>query len=190
MKLVLVIIFFLQTSVWAQEYYPDSIVAKCNTAKSSSILNKDEKEVIMYVNMARAYPQYFLMMKLNPYLESINANKNDFYIKTLISTLKKAKPLHLLYYDEKLSTIAKNHAKLIGSKGIIRHNTGNNYLDGENIDYNDTNPLEIVIDLLIDHGVSSLGHRKNILDFGYRQIGVGIAPHKVYGKTCVMDFKR
>lgn len=190
MKLVLVIIFFLHTSVWAQEFYPDSIVAKCNTAKNSSLLSKEEKEVIMYVNMVRAYPQYFLMMKLNPYLESKHANKNDYYIKSLIETLKKARPLHILYVDKKLTTIAKNYAETIGNKGIVQHNTENNYLDSENIVYEDTNPLEMVIDLLIDHGVSSLGHRKNILDFEYRQIGVGIAPHKVYGKTCVMDFKR
>ena len=47
--------------------------------------------------------------------------------------------------------------------------------------------LEIVIQLLIDQGVSSLGHRYICLGT-YARVGVSIKPHKSYGTNCVLDF--
>jgi uncharacterized protein YkwD len=42
--------------------------------------------------------------------------------------------------------------------------------------------------LLIDDGIESLGHRKNILEPKYQWIGIAIEPHKTYRTNCVMDF--
>jgi uncharacterized protein YkwD len=42
--------------------------------------------------------------------------------------------------------------------------------------------------LLIDDGIKSLGHRKNILNAGFHFVGIAIEPHKTYGTNCVMDF--
>ncbi|MCZ6692800.1 MAG: CAP domain-containing protein, partial [Bacteroidetes bacterium] len=59
---------------------------------------------------------------------------------------------------------------------------------GENCAYGLYSPLDIVMGLLIDEGVSDLGHRKNILNPDYKVIGVAIRPHKSYGTNCVQDF--
>jgi len=58
----------------------------------------------------------------------------------------------------------------------------------ENCDYGSTEPLEIVMSLLIDDGIASLGHRKNILHPGLNYVGIAIEKHKTYGVNCVMDF--
>jgi uncharacterized protein YkwD len=42
--------------------------------------------------------------------------------------------------------------------------------------------------LLIDDGVSSRGHRKNLLNGAYHKIGVATGTHPEYGHLCVMDF--
>jgi len=58
----------------------------------------------------------------------------------------------------------------------------------ENCDYGNQTALDSVIGLLIDDGIESLGHRKNILEPKFQWIGIAIEPHKKYGTNCVMDF--
>ena len=57
---------------------------------------------------------------------------------------------------------------------------------GENISYGSAG-LQVVIDLIVDDGVPSRGHRKNILDPGFHDVGIAIGPHLRYGTMCVMD---
>jgi uncharacterized protein YkwD len=59
---------------------------------------------------------------------------------------------------------------------------------GENIDYGNTQARRIVISFLIDDGVLSRGHRKNILDKAFNFIGVAVGPHPTYRSMCVLDF--
>ncbi|NTU52642.1 MAG: CAP domain-containing protein [Chlorobiaceae bacterium] len=58
----------------------------------------------------------------------------------------------------------------------------------ENISYGPVEASEIVISLLIDDGVPSRGHRKNLLNGIYNVVGVKTGTHPVYGAMCVMDF--
>jgi uncharacterized protein YkwD len=45
-----------------------------------------------------------------------------------------------------------------------------------------------VLDLLVDWGVPSLGHRHALLDGYYKKIGVSILPHKTSAHIAVLDF--
>jgi uncharacterized protein YkwD len=58
---------------------------------------------------------------------------------------------------------------------------------GENIDYGATG-LQVVIDLIVDDGVPSRGHRRNVLDPAFRAVGIAVGPHRTYGTMCVIDF--
>ncbi|MBV8165595.1 MAG: CAP domain-containing protein [Alphaproteobacteria bacterium] len=58
---------------------------------------------------------------------------------------------------------------------------------GENISYGPTG-LQVVVDLIVDDGVPGRGHRHNILDPSYREVGIALGPHRRYGTMCVMDF--
>ena len=60
-------------------------------------------------------------------------------------------------------------------------------LSGENIDYG-ADGLQAVIDLIVDDGVPSRGHRHNILDPDFRQVGIASGPHRQYGAMCVIEF--
>lgn len=59
---------------------------------------------------------------------------------------------------------------------------------GENMDFGSNNATEIVVNLLIDDGVATRGHRKNILHPDYRYVGAALGPHPIYHFCCVMDF--
>jgi len=48
--------------------------------------------------------------------------------------------------------------------------------------------VDIVIQLLIDHNIVDLGHRKIILDERQRYLGVSIKNHKQYRYNAVLDF--
>jgi hypothetical protein len=47
---------------------------------------------------------------------------------------------------------------------------------------------DIVLQLLIDHDVPSLGHRIICLSSAYSVVGVSIQYHSRYGKCAVLDF--
>ena len=59
---------------------------------------------------------------------------------------------------------------------------------GENIDFGSTEPVEVVISFLVDDGVSSRGHRKNLLSQDFRYIGIGSHSHSSEKLCCVLDF--
>ena len=59
---------------------------------------------------------------------------------------------------------------------------------GENIDYGHTDPVGIVVSLVVDDNVPGRGHRKTIFNPKYALVGAALGPHKGYRDMCVMDF--
>jgi len=192
MNLRILIVSFLLIFCGAncQNTINESILQNCNTADKLSYLTEDEKKVILYINLARNYPDVFLENIAKPYIQSSDHKPDDFYTKSLLKELKRAKPVGYLYVDEKLYTIARDFAQKQGQTGQTGHNIREKYLDGENLSFGNETPIEIVMELLIDYGISSLGHRRNILDPSYHFIAVSIGNHKRYSTICVIDFKR
>lgn len=183
---------FSQTS-WSAEQ-----LEQANTAKEVKYLTDKEKAVIFYTNLIRIDPQLFKNTYLKNYLDSTGMSKNNSYLKSLIKTLEKTESRKVLAPSKSLYTIAKAHAIDFGKSGKTGHGNFDKRFDkyfdncnciiAENCDYGNSEALDIVISLLIDEGVSNLGHRKNILNATYTNIGVSINPHKKYRQSCVMDF--
>lgn len=108
--------------------------------------------------------------------------------------------MNALTYSADLSIPARHHANDQGPKGTTGHNSSNgdscqqrlnkfgkpNYC-GENISYGMASPMDIVLQLLIDDGVPSRGHRDNLFREGYNVCGVAIGPHKTYKTMCVQN---
>jgi hypothetical protein len=60
----------------------------------------------------------------------------------------------------------------------------------ENIAYGPPSARDVVRELIIDQGVASRGHRRNIFNATVDTAGVKCGAHKVYGAMCVIDFAR
>ena len=193
--LVLPLPLLAQSSPW--QAWDADVVRALNTAQGSEYLNEEEIKVILFMNMARYDGLLFAETFLNSYMEENQLEKSS-YTKSLRKDLKKITKLTLLLPEEDLTAVAQGHAQLTGKKGSTGHSgfkkrfeplMGNPYNHvGENCSYGYTQAIDIVISLLIDEGVSSLGHRNNILSPDFNAIGVAIRPHKTYRINCVMDF--
>ena len=168
----------------------------CNTATGSSYMSKKEKEVIYILNLVRTNPALFAktVLKKYPSVSGKDYLADDvYYYQSLVNTLLSLKPQQLIYPDEKCWSSAKCHAYSSGLTGYIGHarqsktcKIKKNY-QGECCDYGNADPLDIVLSLLIDEGVPSLGHRYLLLN-SYSKAGVSIQPHKKYGTNTVIDF--
>lgn len=178
-------------TIWNNPKY-----SNCNTAAGASFLSSDEKDVIYILNLIRTYPVLFTETVLLKYpAESGNGYlaEDSFYFISLVNTLKKTASLPLLYPDEKCFISAKCHAFSSGLTGYVGHDrttkdckTKKNYY-GECCEYGHNDPLDIVLSLLIDEGIPSLGHRGLFLS-GFSKIAVSIQPHLKYGTNTVIDF--
>jgi hypothetical protein len=165
-----------------------------NTAKDAVYLTQEEKEVIWILNQVRYSPQLFLnTVLLNPKSNYyIAPTKRNYYYSSLIGDLKNAKSISVaLFPDEKAFESAKCHAIESGKVGYVGHDRLSNCQQnfyGECCHYGDSDPMEIVLALLIDNNVPSLGHRKICLSPQYLTVGVSIQPHTTYRFNAVLDF--
>lgn len=166
----------------------------CNTAASADYFSDEEKNVIYILNLARTNPPLFAQTVVKAYPEYSGQSRLDRseYFTGLLAFLSKKKPMPLLYPERTLFESARCHAETSGRTGYIGHNRRTEACDdlksfmGECCQYGYKDPLSIVMDLLIDEGVPSLGHRI-ILFKPHTQIGVSIQPHKKYRWNTVLN---
>jgi len=59
---------------------------------------------------------------------------------------------------------------------------------GENISYSRKTARDVVLALIIDDGVRSRGHRKNIFNAKFNYAGAASGPHARYRTVCTIDF--
>lgn len=169
---------------------------KCNTAIHASYLTPAEKEIIYILNLIRMNPVLFAntVVKNYPQKSGEGYLVNSDYYKSLLDTLKKIRPrTQLLMPDQSCFNSAKCHALYSGATGYVGHERSTaeckakEFFNAECCDYGHNNPLDIVMSLLIDEGVPSLGHREACLGF-YKKIGVSVQTHQRYGFNAVLDF--
>ena len=158
-----------------------------NSAKKTDWLSPKERELMYWLNYARLNPKEFCLKYI---YKKYGDRETNVYIATLMDYMLSMKPVPTLYPDKKLFESAVCHAETMGKAGLIGHGRQpgcKSSFSGECCSYGLANPLEIVIQLLIDQGVPSLGHRYICLGT-YSKVGVSIKPHKSYGTNCVLDF--
>tara|TARA_B100001250_G_scaffold395969_1_gene401441 strand:+ start:129 stop:1196 length:1068 start_codon:yes stop_codon:yes gene_type:complete len=162
-------------------------------------INAMDKEMIKEINFVRQYPKVYASIIAN-YLsdesKSWRGLKKDEYEAgvELIEELKLMSPSQLLYPKKCVYEAAKKHAEDCKNRGFTDH-TGSDgsspfsrvssYCDGlegnENIVGGTKNARILVIQLLIDSGISSRGHRYNMLNPSWKYIGCyGYEGEKMY----------
>jgi hypothetical protein len=115
--------------------------------------------------------------------------------------LKKARPLPPLTLSAGMCHAAADHCAeqidgQLGHDGNDRSNPGERISRygtwsiswGENISYGQKTARGIVLTLIIDDGVRSRGHRKNIFNPKFNFAGAAFGPHARYRTVCSIDF--
>ena len=182
-----------------------------DTARNVDYLSEIEKDVVLEMNKARSNPSLYAELYITPRLKKFNGKtyngrlltqEGAAVVEECAKFMSKQKPLSILKAEKGLSLAAQKHSSTQGETDQTGHTGvdgstpfkriekyGTYKTAGENIAYGTNSGLEIVVDLLIDDGVSSRGHRKNIMNSQFDATGVGYTKkHKTYGSVCVITY--
>ncbi len=171
-----------------------------NTAGDSKVLTDLEKEVVMNINLVRMYPKQFFYLYADSMAVLAEVEKTHPNFVSLKSTLIQDDKVEALVFNDNLYKMAKEMQDDIGPNGIVSHTDskkrnfskraklyGLESYCAENIDYGRDGALEIVFSWLFDIDVESLGHRTNLLNPEYKNVGIKFGTHKRYSYSCVLD---
>jgi uncharacterized protein YkwD len=163
-----------------------------------------EGGVLDELNYARTQPQAYARVLQDEAYRSRAAGAYDdpAALREALAFLQRQPALPALTGDDTLAHAALEHADLQARDGSVGHvgprgeslsQRLHRYgafasLMGENIAYGYGDPREVVVQLIVDAGVPDRGHRANIFNPAYRDVGVACGPHPVYRVMCVTDF--
>jgi len=186
-----------------------------DTTAGVQYLTDIERKVIIEINMVRTdpaeYARSFLVPLRSCYRNTLLQYPGEIAILTnegiratdeCIKELQVIKPLSSLSPKKGLTFAARDHARDQAITGATGHtgSDGSTFVDrlnrygkwdisaGENIDYGNGDARRILTSLLIDDGVTSRGHRKNLINGNFKFVGVSVGAHNVHRHMCVMDF--
>ena len=159
------------------------------------------EQVLAEINFARTSPQQYAQI-VAAYAATVRLQEGPGIVRETVRFLEKQQPLAPLANSNGIRQSALSHVADIGPGGARGHKGSDGswpwdriarygqYMGGaaENIDYGRHGAREIVIRMVMDDGVKSRGHRKNIFNRDYRVAGAAAGFHGVYGAMCVVDF--
>jgi hypothetical protein len=171
----------------------DELLRMALTATVAKYLTETEQDIIHIINIMRLDPRAFIERVVKSYPELVDEPemRNSSYYKSLLQDLAAASPMQPLKPNEPLFRSARCHATESGKTGYVGHDRsqtckGLPTYGGECCQYGTDKALGVVMQLLIDEGIESLGHRK-ILMGDYTLIGVAMRPHIAYRVNTVLD---
>ncbi len=191
-----------------------AVAAPPDASDGADFLTAQETEVVRELNRARqdpaAYAEHLVEMK-DRFTGTHTYDGDRGHILTreglaavdeAIGFLRLSRPLPPLAVSRGLSRAARDHATDQGIHGVFGHvgsdgsqpaqraSRYGQWLEamGENIDYGNRVPRDIVVSQIIDDGVADRGHRRNIFDSRFTLVGVACGPNLHYEYMCVMDF--
>jgi hypothetical protein len=193
---IIFLIMFISSFIFAQNNNQEWTTEELQSAKTGdtcSFLEPIEKDVVMYLNLARMYPKKFKVIELKGYYGTKKYGdylKGSPYITSLEEMLDTLVPMNALIPSDSMTSYSKCFAKEMGASGTVGHERINcpkinKY--AENCSFGMTNGKDIVMQMLIDHNIVGLGHRINSLNPRYLYIGVAFDKHKEWGECCVMN---
>ncbi len=165
-------------------------------------------------NQVRSNPQSFIpkleaMLPLfqgdvyrQPGKIALRTNEGPSAVKECIDYLRNAKPVHELIFNDGMSQACTDHANDIGPKNMVAHSgtDGSSFSKrlerygdwtgtvGENCEFGGETGEEIIINLMVDDGVSNRGHRKNMFSPDFKYVGIACGYHGAYDHCTVLDY--
>jgi uncharacterized protein YkwD len=191
-------------------------IAILDTARDADYLTGIEKDVILEMNMVRTDPKKYAELYIQPRLRYYNGKEysvpgqitiltqeGSSAVQGCVTALSRARSAGILMPEKGLSLATKDHVTDQGNTGQTGHNGsdrstpvsraaryGQGRYIGENISYGNNLGREIVCQLLIDDGVSSRGHRTNIMKNDYTQTGTSIGTHPEFRYMCCIAYAK
>lgn len=174
-----------------------------------------EREILAQTNRARSDPAGFAreLEELLGHFDGtvirrpgqrvgLQTNEGPAAVREAIAFLRAQAPVPPLSWEDALWRAARDHARDQGPSGSTGHTGSDGSSMGqrmsrygqwqstaaENIDYGSENARDVLVSLIVDDGVPSRGHRRNIFDARLRVMGAGCGPHARYRVMCVMDY--
>lgn len=164
--------------------------------------NRFDRSILDYINEMRADPRAFYQKYVEEYIREKSRRFTARYTRSLKKDMLRSPALPLFESNSvlrKTATLQLNY--LAPYKGrMLTHEQGNiSFAErmnraklhclAENIyTADDPKALEVVLDLLIDEGVPSFGHRKNLMNPMYTHIGIVSGTPSGGRMIVVMDF--
>lgn len=193
--IVCVMLLLLHPYVQAQRGWTREQLAEASTCDSVPGLKDAERDAVRYINLCRLYPAAFARIELADYkmdpaygasvLNTFNRSKIS-----LMNDLKQRKPCGALEFDEDLYKDALCYSRELSSNNRKPHERKNCPASSyaECLTFGNFSGKDIALQLLVDAGVRSLGHRKICLDPDYQYIGISTGKHFSYGSCAVLEF--
>ncbi|MDT4969063.1 MAG: hypothetical protein QOJ64_3800 [Acidobacteriota bacterium] len=188
---------------------------KAANAPALAFISQLEQEIIQEMNLARTEPQKYAAF-VDEYRKYYDGNRltvpgrkkaiitNDGIaaVDEAVNFLRAQRPLPAFDIAKGMCSAAADHARDLAGKGIDGHrgsdgSTPNARVDrygdwessiGETIVYEVSTPRQIMIALIIDDGVPTRGHRRNIFDPNYKVTGISVSDPLAFGSKCVIDY--
>lgn len=185
--------FFFVLSCLGQNWTQDQL-NYANTGMNAAYLGNVEKDAIMYINLARLYPQQFINAEhLQSYTGPAEYGgylKNSPYIPSLISDLSRRSQAQRLVLDLTIYNYSRCFAIEAGNNGLENHNRLNcpKGLYAECLALGMQTGKDIALGWLIDHNTPGLGHRTACLNATYSKIGICFYSHIKWRHCTVANF--
>lgn len=207
---------FLKQSIAAAktDYSPQKRTAPATPGYRVDYLSAMERGVLDEINVARTNPLKYAefakdlrnsmagRMIKRPGKPTILTQEGTAAVDEAIGFLRSVRLVTALSPSRGLSMAARDLVRDQGTKGTTGHEESNGSqmnqradrygewtaVIAENISYGAETPREHVLSLIIDDGVHSRGHRKNIFTPTFSMIGIACGPHAKFSSMCVIDF--
>ena len=155
--------------------------------------------VLRELNLARENPKLYATFAAEA--RPLHMIERGHAVDEAVRFLSKAHPLPPLTLSPGMCRAAADHcaeqvAGQLGHDGGDRSSPGDRISRygswsttwGENISYCQKTARGVVLALIIDDGVRSRGHRKNIFNTKFNYAGAAFGPHARYRTVCTIDF--
>lgn len=189
-------------------------IQSLDTGRQASFLSQLEKDVILEINLMRSNPSRYAELYLTDFRKMFRGKKimvrgqtplityeGTKAVDECIQVLKKTPALPIFSPVEGLCRAARDHARDQAHSGRTGHDGSDGStmtqrierygqwsgLCGENISYGYKDARRIVIQLLVDDGVPSRGHRESFLNPQFNLIGAACGKHAKFKYMCVVD---
>ncbi|HEY3694594.1 CAP domain-containing protein [Phenylobacterium sp.] len=168
-------------------------------APTAALADAFEDAVLAELNHVRAHPAAYAR-ELGDETGNADAYEDPDAVDDAIGFLLRQAPLPPLAANSRMAAAALAHVRAQGPRGDVGHGAPGALgrrlqsqgvfagLAAETISYGQPSPRAVVRQLVVDSGVPSRAHRKDLFGQAFQAAGVACGRHAVYGGMCVIDF--